>query len=224
MIKNCIKCKETKDISFFPKNQSISSFRRDICKFCHNKYKKEKRLENPQKARDAALRYHYKNQKLCNEKSRLYNTKNKTILNEKSRLYYYQNQQKYKDKAKLNRTQNPGQYSKYEKSRKKIDPGFKLIKNLRSRIRSVLSRKTKSGSTIKSLGCSVEQLVIYIESKFQIGMTWDNYGVHGWHLDHIRPLSSFDLTDPNDFMLAAHYTNLQPLWAEDNLKKSNKLS
>jgi hypothetical protein len=54
-------------------------------------------------------------------------------------------------------------------------------------------------------------------------MTWDNYGMYGWHIDHINPLSSFDLSDRNQFLEACHYTNLQPLWAQDNLIKSNKL-
>lgn len=80
----------------------------------------------------------------------------------------------------------------------------------------------KSGSAIRDLGCSMEELKVYLESKFQPGMSWDNYSFTGWHIDHIIPLSSFDLTDPEQFKQACHYTNLQPLWAEDNFKKSNK--
>jgi hypothetical protein len=85
-----------------------------------------------------------------------------------------------------------------------------------------LANQNKTGSAIDELGCSVDQLKRYLESKFQPGMTWDNWTRDGWHIDHIKPLSSFDLTDPGQFKVACHYTNLQPLWAKDNLVKSNK--
>lgn len=57
--------------------------------------------------------------------------------------------------------------------------------------------------------------------KFQIGMTWNNYSVNGWHIDHIKPLNLFDLTDPNQLKEACHYTNLQPMWAKHNRSKSD---
>ena len=74
----------------------------------------------------------------------------------------------------------------------------------------------------KSLGCTSDQLKQHIESKFQVGMSWSNHGLHGWHIDHIRPLSSFDLLDPQQKAQASHFTNLQPLWAKDNMKKHAK--
>jgi len=67
---------------------------------------------------------------------------------------------------------------------------------------------------------SIEGLKNILESKFQSGMNWENYGE--WHIDHIRPLSSFDLTNPTELKLACHYSNLQPLWAYDNLSNSDK--
>jgi hypothetical protein len=74
---------------------------------------------------------------------------------------------------------------------------------------------------LEIVGLSSEELKIYIESKFLEGMTWENYGLHGWHIDHIIPLSSVKTED--EIIKLCHYTNLQPLWAKDNLSKHNKI-
>lgn len=75
----------------------------------------------------------------------------------------------------------------------------------------------KKHSVIASIGCTIAELRAHLESRFKQGMTWDNYG--DWHIDHIRPLSSFNLTDRAEQAMASHYTNLQPLWAADNIRK-----
>ena len=90
---------------------------------------------------------------------------------------------------------------------------------MRSGLHRGIKRNQKAGSAVSDLGCSIPEFKIYIESLFQKGMTWDNWSTHGWHLDHIIPLSSFDLTDREQFLIACNYKNLQPLWAKDNLKK-----
>ena len=112
--------------------------------------------------------------------------------------------------------------NKYQKKKLKKDINFKLAYNLRIRIYHALCNNQKSGSAIKDLGCSIPELKIYLENKFQPGMTWDNWSYTGWHIDHIKPLSSFDLTNREDFLKACHYTNLQPLWSKENWEKSNK--
>ena len=98
----------------------------------------------------------------------------------------------------------------------------KLAHALRNRVGDIVRGRIKIGSAVKDLGCSVEELKKYLESKFQPGMTWENWSLQGWHIDHIKPLSSFDLTDVEQFKQACHYTNLQPLWAKENLVKYNK--
>jgi hypothetical protein len=86
----------------------------------------------------------------------------------------------------------------------------------------------KAPSTKEDLGCSVGFLKQHLEGKFYPNkdtnekMTWANYGVYGWHVDHIKPLSLFDLTDREQLILACHYTNLQPMWSIENIKKGNK--
>jgi len=113
--------------------------------------------------------------------------------------------------------------SAQEKDRLRHDICFKLAKRLRSRLFSAVKTNQKTGSAIKDLGCGIKELKIHLEKQFEPGMTWDNHGLHGWHIDHIRPLASFDLTDIEQVRVACHYTNLQPLWAIDNLKKGNNV-
>ena len=113
----------------------------------------------------------------------------------------------------------------YEKTKKAIDPNYKLIKNLRSGISKAIKKDygEKAYHTIELLGCSVDEARRYLESKFQDGMTWKNHGQFGWHIDHKIPIDSFDLTNPEDQKKCFHYTNLQPLWWQENLSKGNKI-
>lgn len=99
----------------------------------------------------------------------------------------------------------------------------KLKVTIRNRIGKIIRDNNiiKHSSSTKSIGCSYETLIKHLESQFTDGMNWDNHGTFGWHIDHIRPLASFDLSNKKQYKEACHYTNLQPLWAEDNLKKSD---
>ena len=106
------------------------------------------------------------------------------------------------------------------KYKEDIDLRIKCV--LRSRIKAALKGNFKISSAVRDLGCSIEDLKKHIESKFQPEMTWENWGQNGWHLDHIKPLCSFNLTNIEEFKIACHYTNLQPLWARDNIAKGGK--
>ena len=108
----------------------------------------------------------------------------------------------------------------YTAKRYKNDPVFKLKMALRTRSRLALKGKSKCAKTELLLGCSYEHFKQHIESKFVDGMSWEN--MEKWHLDHIRPLSSFDLSIESEQQQAFHYLNMQPLWAIDNLKKGAK--
>jgi hypothetical protein len=99
------------------------------------------------------------------------------------------------------------------------DIQFRLGVLLRSRISNLF----KTGSAVSDLGCSLSELKRHLEDLWKPGMTWDNYGLHGWHIDHIIPISRVDLTDPEQFRKVCHFTNLQPLWSSDNLSKGNKI-
>jgi len=108
----------------------------------------------------------------------------------------------------------------YENCKLKTDINFRLRKNIRRRINHALKGKYKPGSSIKDMGCTFKEFKMRFENLFDSKMSWDNYGK--WHIDHIIPLSSFDLSNRDEFLKACHYTNLQPLWAEENLSKGDK--
>lgn len=138
------------------------------------------------------------------------------------------NPEKCKETKKRYREANIDRYRKYHreyaKDRRASDPCFALAYALRIRIAVALRKKGKHGSAVRDLGCSIGELKAYLESQFLPGMSWSNRGLRGWHIDHIRPLASFDLTDPEQFRAACHYTNLQPMWAVDNMKKGAKVA
>jgi hypothetical protein len=81
----------------------------------------------------------------------------------------------------------------------------------------------KTDTTLALIGCSIKDLRLYLESLWQPGMSWETYGTDGWHIDHILPCASFDLLDPEQQRKCFHYTNLQPLWAKDNLRKHDNV-
>ena len=109
------------------------------------------------------------------------------------------------------------------KLKRKIDPLYKLSESLRGRLSMILRIKkfTKNSKFKEYLGCSVEDLKKHIESKFQPGMSWSNHSLKGWHIDHIMPLSL--AKTPDELIKLCHYSNLQPLWARDNILKGNKI-
>ncbi len=137
--------------------------------------------------------------------------------------YYLKNKNKIKQQLKQYRSGNKEKTNAYIANRRKTDPNFKLSLLLRSRMNKALKGNYKKGSAVKDLGCTVSELKLYLENQFTEGMNWDNWSLIGWHLDHVIPLSSFNLQDRSQLLKAVHYTNLQPLWAEDNLAKSNKI-
>lgn len=107
----------------------------------------------------------------------------------------------------------------WQRCRMGYDPSARIARNLRTRLVKALRGSPKLSTSLELFGCTKEDLVKHLESQFQSGMTWNNYGLHGWHIDHIKPCASFDLTLDEEQRKCFHYTNLQPLWAKDNLKK-----
>jgi hypothetical protein len=156
----------------------------------------------------------------CKECVKKYYQENKEHIKERDKKYYQENKEKvkeYTEKIKENRNIRL-------KERYNNDPLFKLTQTLRRRMQIAIKEGQgfKCGSSQELLGCTFEEVREHLESKFKDGMTWENHGIHGWHIDHRRPCASFDLTKEDQQRECFHYTNLQPLWATENLSKSDK--
>lgn len=137
--------------------------------------------------------------------------------------YVNDNKAEIKEYKKSHRRANRAKNNLKSNNRYKSDIEFKLRLNLRTRLNRALKSNFKIGSCIENLGCSINELKMYLESKFKPGMSWENHTRTGWHIDHIIPLSSFNLSDKEQFKKASHYTNLQPLWYVENIVKRNRI-
>lgn len=125
-----------------------------------------------------------------------------------------------KKRAILKRDEIREYHRKYRNNKRKTDLGYRIRCNLSGRLHAALKGVCASAKTMTLLGCSIESLKTYLESKFETGMNWENYG-NGWHIDHIMPCAIFDLTNEEHRKHCFHFSNLQPLWAIDNIKKSD---
>ncbi len=192
--------------------------RRD-CKDCKNKKTKEWHIKNKE---ENSLKYKlwYTNNKEKRKKyQKLYRDENKKSLKQSRK----NNQVKLKLYAKKYSIENRQKINKYKVEQRKNNINIKIKQNLRSYISKFLNGRLKSKKTLDLLGCSIEELKIHLESQFTSGMSWDNYGLHGWHVDHIKPCASFDLSKPIEQRKCFNFNNLQPLWAIDNLRKGSKI-
>lgn len=159
------------------------------------------------------------------ERSAEYRKKNADRIKAWSKAWAAANKQYLKERQKQRIAKDPDFWKKHwlwAKGR----PATRMALACRSRVRDLVLRakmpKRRPHIISALVGCSGEQLAAHLESLFVDGMTWQNYGKNGWHIDHKRPCASFDLTDPEQQKQCFHYTNLQPLWWWDNIAKSDK--
>lgn len=108
-----------------------------------------------------------------------------------------------------------------EQKARMLRPGIRIRANLRRRIHKALKGICKSVGTMSLIGCSLNEFKVHLESRFKPGMTWENYGPV-WHVDHIKPCAKFDLTDPEQQRFCFHWSNQQPLFARENMRKGDK--
>jgi hypothetical protein len=229
--KICSKCLVEKGVCEFYKNPKKENEVRNTCKICMNKNSKKYYQNNIELEKERHRKYskeYYLNNKITeNIRTKNYRNNNLEKVKEIQRLSKKKEREKNPEKfvnlTREWRKNNPEYNVIYNKNRRQIDPIFKLKMTIRGRIRSFLKIKniTKKNKTFDIVGCSPEFLKKHLEKQFTNGMCWENHGLYGWHIDHIIPVSTAK-TDDGVYSLC-HYTNLQPLWAEDNLKKSDKI-
>lgn len=223
-MKKCTKCgKELPLDQFYVRRYKSGNIgHQHLCKSCSNARSIEWTKNNLEKVRALAVVRYWANI----EKERA-----------KGRQWHRDNIEKSRAASSKWRANNPEKRDKYRKdnpkyraicamrrrNRRANDLNFRIKTNVGSAMSSALVRGKKAAHTTELLGCSIKELRNYLECLFLPGMTWDNYGLHGWHIDHIIPLSYFDLSDFEQQKRAWHYTNLQPLWAKDNLRKRDKI-
>lgn len=161
-------------------------------------------------------------QKFCSETCRYKNQNKRSYVFEQKQRWLNDNIEKRKEvaiKSKNKNWNNPKNIESRKLYQEKLD--IKIKNALRSRIKKSLKSNPKQTTTTELLGCSIEELKLHIEKQFQSGMNWNNWKQFGWHLDHIKPLSSAKSIEEMESL--CHYTNLQPLWWRDNLSKSDKI-
>ena len=223
-MKTCSKCKIEKSFDLFHKDKTKKNGITSSCKDCHKIYYDNKRgylteeQKTKRKERGKLKRSEYEKKYYINNKERILNyAKNHRQINkELYKKYTYEwrekNREKYLIKRKIIRDE-----------RIKNDVLYKLTSVIRTNITQSFKRgKNKFSKPLKTesiLGCTIQEFIKYIENKFTEGMTLDNHGK--WHLDHIYPVSL--AKSEEEIIKLNHYTNFQPLWAEENIRKGNRL-
>ena len=213
----CTKCDASKPSTDFSANKKW-------CKSCVKVYNAEYRKRNLSIIKEATKVRRNENKDALSNRNKEYYEKNKDRI--KSMVSEYQ--QVHPEKRKEWLTNNVDKRRKYNREYTRVrirDPRVKLQMTARRNIRRALTYIKKGdlgiSSKLELLGCDLEYFKEWIEDQFEDGMTWENHGE--WHLDHVKPLASFDLTDPEQVEEASIFFNFQPLWAEDNLKKGAKI-
>ena len=203
-MKICTKCKLEREENEFFSDKRHSDGLYSSCKSC---------------CRDFAFKHRR------TEKGVMYMKKYNSSVERKICLREYNNcdkRREYLEKRRMSiRYKEYNREYKQTEKYKAYEKEHMLEHLLRHRLRMALKGNFKAGSAVRDLGCTIQELKVHLEKLFKPGMTWENYGE--WHIDHKYPLSKADLTDREQLLKVCHYTNLQPLWKLDNLKKWNKI-
>lgn len=216
-MKRCAKCGKEKDHAEFSKGPNKKDGLRLWCRKCGSEAKREYHLKNRARMLRMSREYYEKNKRRLIAISMAYHNANREKVAAQRAAYYKANPEKRSDYRKKNRVHR----NATRILRRKNDPMFAVSARLRNRIFLAFNGKgwTKCGSSLDLIGCTFLEMKQHIESLFVGEMSWENKG--RWHIDHIIPLAS--AKTPEEMAVLCKYTNLQPLWSMDNLKKGAKM-
>src|SRR5258708_20479788 len=223
--RECNTCGEVKPIDQFHKNKPSKGGHLFKCKSCVSEYDDRYRTQNAIYLKGLRTIKYKKNREQVLAACKEWRTRNKEKKSIADKNYRDRNKKRLNLTAKNYRDRNKKRLNLASNSRRalrmKNDPVFRVIINLRWRVSSVLRGGMKAAKTMQLIGCSKQDLMIHLQNQFRPGMSWNNYG-SVWHVDHIRPCVSFNMTDPEQQKDCFHYTNLQPLFGLENILKSSK--
>lgn len=209
--KVCLRCDSKKNIDNFNRDKTRKDGRHPYCRLCQREISAPYFKLHKEDAK-ANSREWYRNNI---ERIKVYSSDEEVKKRKRKYMKEYRllNKDRKRKNAKI-----------YEAKRSKEDVSYRLSNGLRKRLGSAIKGNQKSGSAVRDLGCPIEDFKSYIENKFYDKMSWDNYGngPDKWQLDHIVALCLFDLTQRDQFLKACHFTNIQPLWYSDHIKKTEK--
>lgn len=221
MTKICTKCKIKKSLNDFYNDNASKNKKHSNCKVCDLQASKQWKLNNANQVIAYRKQWSENNKEHIKQYGKQWYAKNKEYKASIDKVMRQQNKKRIALSNRLWCQKNRQRINDYRKNRWQTDIEYRLKGVLRSRFYSALRRNAKTDSAIKLLGCPVPEFKQFFESKFQYDWTWGNWG-KVWEIDHIRPLSSFDLTNPEELKKAFHYSNLQPLSITENRSKNDK--
>lgn len=213
IFKTCSKCDQAKAFSDFNKCKKETTGLRCECKDCQTAFNRQYALLNVEKERARSRRRHMENPAAAAARNRKWRSENREHVRARDNARNARNRETVNKTAKRH----------YEK--KKKCPQFRLESAIKVGVHGMLKGTKSYRPTFKILGYSVDDLRSHLEAQFAPGMTWDNYGFYGWHVDHIIPRSAFKYASVNEgeFKKCWALSNLQPMWASENKSKGNKL-
>lgn len=243
--KVCRICGKELPLTEFWKNPRAKDGLENRCKTCLKEKNKKSYYEHQQERRDTIKKWHENHKEQDALKGKIYREQHRKELNEKKKTYRKENatkikmyanahkeeQQAYrelhkeelKEYQKNYRKNNKEKIKEYYKTKYKTDIQYKLKNDYLHLVERVIRNQKTTPKEEEILGCDYQTFRSHIESKFDKEMNWDNYGVKGWQIDHIIPISSFDLTDIEQVKKCFNYKNSQPLWAKENKRKFDLL-
>ena len=203
--------------------ERLKAYHREYGRVHREKLNSQKRAAYDEMARQRKRAYYQRNREALLAQKRDYLTRKRDSILSYRRANAARFREKCREWHQLNKEKVRQRKRRYNRNRM-ISPQVRIAMNTRRMLNKRVARQARPNARTEGiLGCSFADFCIHLERLFHSGMKWDNYGKDGWHIDHIIPCAHFDLTQPAQVLRCFHFTNLQPLWALDNIRKGSRL-